>query len=148
MPTDKQKLGKMGEEYVSRMCACPSCKRPKTLRRLPANFKCADLICDFCGYLAQVKTKRTESLAVIPNRILGGAWGVQQDRMDSGIYFPIFLVLLNSKNRYAVHYLSADLQAPAIFVPRKPLSSSAKRSGWQGFYYDFSKIGSSFVKLI
>jgi len=28
------------------------CKREGTLRRLPANFKCADIICDFCGYRA------------------------------------------------------------------------------------------------
>ena len=148
MPTERQKLGERGEKYVVRMCSCPSCKRHKTLRRLTANFKCADLVCDFCGYLAQVKTRRTESLTEIPNRVLGGAWGVQKDRMDSGIYFPIFLVLVNSSNRYSVHYLSADLQEPSIFVARKPLSSSAKRSGWQGFYYDFSKASNAFVKLI
>src|SRR5271165_6342847 len=42
-------------ECVTRECRCPRCKRSRTLVRLPANFKCADVICDFCGYLAQVK---------------------------------------------------------------------------------------------
>ena len=30
-------------------CSCPRCKRSDTLVRLPPNFKCADIICDFCG---------------------------------------------------------------------------------------------------
>jgi hypothetical protein len=56
MATDRQALGTFGEERVTRDCSCPKCKRSKTVVRLPQNFKCADVICDFCGYLAQVKS--------------------------------------------------------------------------------------------
>ena len=66
--------------------------------------------------------------------------------MNAGIYFPLYLVLV-SKKTYSVFYLAADLQSKEIFVPRKPLSASAKRAGWQGFMYDISKIKNHFVRL-
>jgi hypothetical protein len=66
----------------------------ETLVRLPANFKCADVICDFCGYLAQVKAASTEKIGSVPKSVLGAAWGPQQERMKAGIYFPLFLVLI------------------------------------------------------
>ena len=56
MATTKQKLGTAGEELVAKHARCPGCKRTdKSFKLLPPNFKCADLVCDFCGYLAQVK---------------------------------------------------------------------------------------------
>ena len=57
MATDKQKLGDYGETMVVKNCHCPKCKNEKTLKQLPKNFKCVDVVCDFCGYLGQVKTK-------------------------------------------------------------------------------------------
>ena len=149
MPTAKQELGKFGEERIVRDCRCPSCKRCRTLVRLPNNFKCADVVCDFCGYLAQVKTTTKPDVAVLPARVMGSAWGPQQARMKAGIYFPLFLVLATKDRRqYAIYYLSADLQTPEIFEPRKPLSPTAKRAGWQGFNYRLDTVRSSFVRLI
>src|SRR5690242_2089970 len=118
--------------------ACPRCKRQRTLKRLPTNFKCADLICDFCGYLAQVKAATATDVERVPKQVLGAAWSVQKDRMDAGIYFPLYLVLVEPSKRFAIYYLAADLQLPSMFVPRKALSSAARRAGWQGFMYDLS----------
>lgn len=94
MATDKQQIGEFGERLVVRTCLCPKCKRAKTLKRLPNNFKCADIVCDFCGYLAQVKTLRTRDTEQVPNVVLGAAWRPQKERMDAGIYFPLFVVLV------------------------------------------------------
>jgi|TARA_B100001971_G_C17774083_1_gene326403 type II restriction enzyme len=146
MPTDKQKLGVLGEDLIVKNLICQKCKKKKTLKKLPMNFKCADLICDFCGFLAQVKSSNVRNINNLPNSILGAAWKPQQERMDAGIYFPLYLVLVNGKN-HSVFYLSADLQSKDIFIPRKPLSASAKRSGWQGFMYNISKIKNHFVRL-
>jgi len=119
-----------------------------TLKQLPPNFKCADIICDFCGYLAQVKTSSQESIDSIPDQILGAAWNVQKERMDSSIYFPLFLVLFKSVREFSIFYLSKDLQNETMFIPRKPLSDNARRAGWQGFLYKFSdRDKSSFVRL-
>jgi type II restriction enzyme len=147
--TPKQKLGLFGEALVAKHCRCARCKRRGSLKRLPTNFKCADLICDFCGYLAQVKASTCLDVAVLPKTLLGAAWSVQKDRMDAGIYFPLFIVLVQPGKAFAIYYLSADLQTPDMFLPRKPLSLNARRAGWQGFMYDFQELEpGAIVRLI
>ena len=147
MTTKKQKLGNFGEFIVSKKINCQKCKKIKTLKKLPINFKCVDIICDFCGFLAQVKSLNVKSINKLPDKVLGAAWKPQQDRMRSGIFFPLFLVLVNDK-KYSVFYLSDQHQTNKIFIPRKPLSPNAKRFGWQGFVYDISKIKKKFKRLI
>jgi type II restriction enzyme len=149
MATAKQQLGKLGEQLVVKHCACPGCKRPQTLKMLPNNFKCADVICDFCGYLGQVKAHTCRSTALVPPpKLLGAAWGPQQARMQAGIYFPLFLVLVTpQQDRFAILYLSADLQTPDLFLPRNKLSEAARRAGWQGFHYDLASVADRLVQL-
>lgn len=140
MATPKQLLGQRGELLTITHCGCPRCKRKRSLRRLPSNFKCADIICDFCGYLAQVKTATVRDASKLPALVPGAAWNVQKERMEAGVYFPLFLVLFESPRRYSIHYLSADLQSAALFIPRRALSDRAKRAGWTGFIYDLRTI--------
>jgi hypothetical protein len=148
MATARQALGSFGEKRVVKDCGCPRCKRPHTLVQLPANFKCADVICDFCGYLAQVKATTARDITAIPARILGAAWEPQRSRMEAGIYFPLFLILATpEKTAYSIFYLSADLQRPDMFTPRKPLSASARRAGWTGFLYVLEHVRDAFVRL-
>ncbi len=135
MRTNKQLLGDFGENLIIKKFNCPKCKRIKSLKKLPQNFKCADIICDFCGYLAQVKTKTVSDIEKFPSKVVGAAWGPQKERMDAGIYFPLFVVLKNGRN-HSVFYLSSDLQTEEMFIKRKPLSKNAKRAGWHGFYFD------------
>lgn len=148
MATEKQVRGELGEKLVAASCPCPKCKRSKTLKRLPPNFKCADLICDFCGFLAQVKSCTVKDVTKAPDSILGAAWGPQKQRMESAIYFPLYIVALsNDAKQHAIYYLSADLQEPDIFEARKPLSSEAKRAGWQGFHYRLAHIKDRLVRI-
>ena len=148
MATIKQITGQTGETFVIKNCTCPKCKKEnKTLRRLPANFKCADLICDFCGYLAQVKTMNVKDENIKPDLILGSAWKPQEERMKAGIYFPLFIVLLANKKK-AVYYLPADLQVEKMFEKRKELSPDAKRAGWQGFNYRIKNHKERMIRLI
>jgi type II restriction enzyme len=137
LPTEKQALGEKGERLVAKLCHCPRCKRAATLRRLRTNFKCADIICDFCGYLAQVKTM-SQYTEILPDTVLGAAWSVQKERIDAGVYIPLFLVQVEER-RKRIAYLAADLQDKSMFSKRKPLSTEAKRAGWQGFLYTFSE---------
>jgi type II restriction enzyme len=146
MSTAKQKLGVYGENLVIKNLICQKCKKNKTLKKLPTNFKCADIICDFCGFLAQIKTSNVKNVNILPNTILGAGWKVQKERMDNGIYFPLYLVLVNKK-KFSIFYLAANLQKDEIFLPRKPLSAEARRAGWQGFMYNISKIKNDFVRL-
>jgi hypothetical protein len=149
MATDRQILGAFGEDKVVKTCACPRCKKSRTLKLLPKNFKCADVICDFCGYLAQVKAAKVTNIETIPNEILGAAWGPQRARMDAAIYFPLFLVLaVTPLKQFSIFYLSADLQTEAMFESRTPLSAEARRAGWQGFKYNLRNVKRSFVRLV
>lgn len=149
MSTEKQKLGEYGEKLVIGTCACPNCKRQGSLKRLPPNFKCADLICDFCGFLAQVKATNQVKVDKLPTKILGAAWQVQKDRMDQGIYFSLFVVVVHPIHKQrAIFYLPANKQRPNLFVPRKPLSETARRAGWQGFIYDLRDYGKEFERLL
>lgn len=131
--TSHQALGDYGEVVVARL-PCPKCKRERTLRRLPVNFRCADVICDFCGYLAQVKATERADVDTLPRSLMGAAWGPQNERMAAGIYFPLFIVVANAdRSACAVYYLPADLQQPEMFQPRQPLSATARRAGWTGY---------------
>jgi hypothetical protein len=151
MATKLQILGDKGEELVRSKIDCPKCKRSKrSLRTLPRNFRCADLICDFCGYLAQVKSVTVDDLGKMPKSILGAAWEPQRERMEAGIFFTLFIVLMPSRSKEPAHiyYLSADLQTNEMFVSRNPLSSTARRAGWQGYMIDLSKAVAQPARLI
>ncbi len=147
MATARQLLGELGEKLVTRHSRCPKCKRAGTLKRLPTNFRCADVICDFCGYLAQVKASTVEDPTRIPDQVLAAAWAPQKARMRSGIYFPLFLVLYAGPRNFRILYLPADLQEPSMFIKRAPLSATARRAGWQGFNYSFRRRKHLFAEI-
>lgn len=75
-----------------------------------------------------------------PKRLIAAAWHPQKERIDAGIYFPLFLVMVSPQKKIQIYYLPIEFQHKEIFVPRKPLSKTARRSGWQGFYYDFTQL--------
>ena len=118
------------------------------MKLLPTNFKCADLVCDFCGYLAQVKTASTANTNKLPKQLLGGAWGPQKERMDAAIYFPLFVVLTSDQKTCSIYFLPADLQTHEMFEARKPLSPNAKRAGWQGFIIRCDLVHDRFVRVV
>jgi hypothetical protein len=131
--TSRQLLGDLGETAVKSL-PCPRCKRQQTLKKLPTNFKCADIICDFCGYLAQVKTTERADIDSLPRSLLGAAWGPQRERMSAGIFFPLFVVVVSPNRRHkAIYYLPADLQTAEMFQQRSPLRPTARRTGWVGY---------------
>lgn len=147
--TARQSLGDRGEAVVAKHARCPGCKSAqRTFRLLPNNFKCADVVCDFCGYLAQVKTQKTKTNlpSVCPRTFMGAAWGPQAERMAAGIYFSLYLVVEDPRGQMAIWFVPRDLQVPEMFIPRTPLSVTAKRSGWQGFVIDTSKAMASPVR--
>jgi len=106
------------------------------------------LICDFCGFLAQVKSATTKDVAKLPNSLLGAAWEPQKERMDAAIYFPLYIVLAKADlQEWSIFYLAADLQPRKLFRERKPLSESARRAGWKGFTYDLNLVRERIVRL-
>lgn len=77
-----------------------------------------------------------------------GQHGAQEERINSGIYFPLFVVAAPKVGKAnAIYYLSADLQDSAMFEIRNPLSPTAKRAGWQGFIYRLTHVADRLVRL-
>ena len=145
--TKRQRQGDLGQKVVCKYCTCPKCKRGR-LKQLVGNFKCADVICDFCGFLAQVKAPTVRDANEPVTTILGGAWKVQEKKIKAGIYHPLYIVKVAKGKPVAIDYLSADFLKPEVFVPRKPLGAEAQRAGWQGFVYDLSKLDkNAFVRV-
>ena len=97
MTTDKQKLGDWGEKLVAKKCSCPKCKKERTLKTLPTNFKCVDIVCDFCGYLAQVKTKTVKNIDSLPSSIPGAAWALKRKEWTQASIFHCTLFLKLTK---------------------------------------------------
>lgn len=142
--TARQALGDRGEKAVCDHVPCPQCGKPRHLTRLPKNFQCADVICKFCGFLAQVKAATlADGSDDVPDRVLGAAWGPQHEQIIAGIYHGLFIAGFAKAGRLVrIDYVPAHiLQAtPQVFEPRKPLSPSAKRAGWQGFILNLGKL--------
>jgi transcription elongation factor Elf1 len=144
MPTEKQALGDRGEREICRRVKCPRCSREKHLRPLPTGFQCADLICKFCGFLAQVKSVTLKDGEVdVRKVVLGAAWRPQQEQIISGIFHSLFVVGYAAAGKLvSIHYVPSHiLQAtPQVFEPRKPLRPGAKRYPYQGFNYRLDKL--------
>jgi hypothetical protein len=152
MPTARQSLGARGEKAVAEHVPCPRCNRPRHLARLPVNFQCADLICKFCGYLAQVKSTTLEDGAAgLPKRILGAAWGPQHDQIVAGIFHGLFIAGYSPAGHLVrIDYIPAHIlqTCPEVFQPRNPLRSTAKRAGWRGFNYNLEAIPTVGIKQV
>lgn len=123
---------------------CPRCNRAKHLSKLPKNFQCADLICKFCGFLAQVKALTLgEGATDLPPTVPGAAWQPQHDQIIAGIYHGLYLVGFSPGGRLVrIEYVPAHVLqvSPEVFEPRAPLGPTAKRAGWRGFIYNLEKL--------
>ena len=66
-----------------------------------------------------MKSKRIkgELPDTITGTILGAAWGSQRERMEAGIYFSLYVVLVNEVGQASIYFLPRDLQTAEMFVP-------------------------------
>lgn len=151
--TSRQALGTRGEDAVCKLITCPRCNRERQFRKLPTNFECADVICKFCGYLAQVKaTRLPDGSTDLPRRFMSAAWKPQHERIIAGIFHGLYLVSYKQDEKTLVridfvppHVLEA---APEVFEPRKPLSANAKRAGWTGYSLNIDALPSVGIKQV
>jgi len=49
--------------------------------------------------------------------------------MDAGIYFSLYIVLVNDLGRAGIFFLPRDLQTEEMFIARSPLRQTARRCG-------------------
>lgn len=139
---DRAATGDAGEDAVCRLIPCPRCRRERHLTRLPKGFQCADVICKFCGFLAQVKAT-TSSDGKLPKRALGGSWRPQHEQILADIFHALFIVPMNKDHQVeAIYYIPSHVlrATPSVYEPRAPLAETAQRAGWTGFTYSLSRL--------
>lgn len=123
-----QKIRIMSENWAGRNIFCPICGNPHILN-LDNNMPVADLQCNNCGEIYELKSKKGK----IGNKINDGAYSTMLQRINS----------LNNPNLFIMSY-SEDYQVTdlmlipkfffveSIIEKRKPLSLTAQRAGWVG----------------
>lgn len=131
-----QKIRVMSESWIGKNMYCPCCGNPHIFR-LQNNEPVADMKCENCGGIFELKTK----LGKITKKINDGAYATMMQRIISITNPELFIM------QYSPNYIVTDLTLipkfffiPQIIEKRKPLAPSAKRAGWIGCNILYSKI--------
>ena len=134
--SNSQKIRVMSESWLSKNMYCPSCGNPH-LMKLDNNSPVADMQCDNCGEIYELKTKN----GTIGKKINDGAYKSMIDRITSSTNPDLFVM------QYSTDYSVTNLIVipkfffvPQIIEQRKPLAPTARRAGWVGCNILFSEI--------
>ena len=134
--SNSQKIRVMSETWFSKNMYCPSCGNPH-LMKLDNNSPVADMQCDNCGEIYELKTKN----GTIGKKINDGAYKSMIDRITSSTNPDLFVM------QYSMDYSVTNLIVipkfffvPQIIEQRKPLAPTARRAGWVGCNILFSEI--------
>lgn len=131
-----QKIRIMSESWIAKNMYCPCCGNPH-IQKLENNAPVADLQCNNCAEIFELKTKKGQ----FGKKITDGAYLTMMNRITSTTNPALFAMTYNSA------YCVTDLIlipkfffVPQIIEKRKPLAPTAKRAGWIGCNIMYSQI--------
>lgn len=126
----------LSESWVANNVFCPCCGNVR-IKELKNNLPVADLQCDNCGEVFELKSKKGK----IGKKITDGSYETMMNRISS-LTNPELLVL-----QYTPDYKVISLTlipkfffVPAIIEKREPLPITARRHGWIGCNILYSSI--------
>ena len=134
--SNSQKIRVMSEYWIAENMYCPCCGNPH-ISKMINNSPVADMQCNNCGEIFEVKTKE----GVFGNKINDGAYSTMIERITSTTNPDLFAMSYN-----ADYYVTNSVLVPKFFfIPqiiekRKPLAPNARRAGWTGCNILFSDI--------
>lgn len=138
-------VGEACEEYIQYKIKCIRCSSNK-FDKCKTNEKSKDLICNSCHQKYQVKAKcathkQVDNIKCKKQfKTIGGEYLTTLNNINEKIDY---LIVLYEKQSYKVlnilYIINENINSECI-LPRKPLSSTAKRSGWQGCNILFDNI--------
>lgn len=107
---------------------------------MEAGFPCVDVICKFCGLLAQVKST-TATVNDRPTRALGANWAPQKEQILRDIFHALYVVSIVRGEAERIWYVPAHMLRvnPAAFRPGGITRDGSNRLR-QGFSYDLRAI--------
>lgn len=134
--SSSQKVRVMSENWVGKNVFCPICGNPH-ICNLSNNEPVADLQCDNCGEIFELKCKKGH----INSKISDGAYSTMLERINSSSNPNLFIM------SYTADYQVKDLLlvpkfffVGSIIEKRKPLALTARRAGWIGCNIIFGDI--------
>ncbi len=116
------------EDWVIRNSYCPNCGE-NNLNNYMNNNPAADFFCSRCSSDYELKSSKS----TLTNKVVDGAYEVMINKINS--YTNPHFFFLNYSNEYTVNdffCVPKHFFVPSIIEKRKPLTSSARRSGWIG----------------
>ena len=132
-----QKARVVSEDWGIHNLYCPHCPSDM-LERLRNNSKVSDFLCPECEFLYQLKSRKSR----IGNSIMGSNYrammdAIQNDRLPNFYLMQYELVTWSVKNLLLIPNYAFP---PSAIIPRKPLSTKAKRRGWVGYIINLNCI--------
>ena len=131
-----QKIRVMSERWLTQNLFCPCCGNAH-INKMRNNLPVADMRCENCGEVFELKSKKNS----IGAKIMDGAYRTMIERITSNLNPQLFVM------QYSATLTVTDLTlvpkfflTPDIIEKRKPLSANARRAGWVGCNILYDKI--------
>ncbi|WP_416201775.1 DpnI domain-containing protein [Thermanaerothrix sp.] len=140
-----QKARILTEAWASDNLECPSCGGALIL--LPPNSRASDLQCRSCGETYQLKSRSKP----FGKKILGAEYNTTIQAVRGGSHPSLILLRYDPSNLTVqqVRILHRSWITEQSIIPRCPLSSQARRAGWQGCLLSIDAIPSiAFVDVV
>lgn len=127
----------MSENWAERNMYCPNCLEPRITRQI-ANTPVKDFHCPLCLQTYQLKSQKQPFKALV----IDGAYRTFSEAVENGT--APNLVLMHYDNSH-LRVVDVDLVPrfflnPSCIIPRKPLSTHAKRANWVGCNISLEKL--------
>jgi type II restriction enzyme len=130
-------IGEACEEYIKNSIKCVRCKNGN-FEKYKTNEKSKDLFCLECNQKYQIKakcaTQKQLNNIIYKNefKTIGGEYSTTINNINENIDYIIILYEKNSYEIKKLLYIKNEFINTECIIPRKPLSLTAKRAGWQG----------------
>tara|TARA_B110000305_G_scaffold173614_1_gene191901 strand:- start:256 stop:750 length:495 start_codon:yes stop_codon:yes gene_type:complete len=142
-------VGEAGELYIKENIECSRCN-DNNFQKCKSNETSKDLICISCSQKYQIKAKSATQKQInnIKNKdifkTIGGEYSTTLKNINEQIDYLIILYEKKSYKIINILYIKYENININCIIPRKPLSTTAKRAGWQGCNIIFDNI--QFIK--
>lgn len=143
--SESRLVGEACEYYVKNEVKCFRCKS-NNFEKCKTNEKSKDLICITCNQMYQIKAKCITCKQVDNIKCkgkfntIGGEYSTTLNNINEKIDYIIILYEKLSYKILSMLYITNENISSKCIIPRKPLSSTAKRAGWQGCNIIFDNI--------
>ena len=126
----------MSEGWLLSNAFCPCCGNIH-IDKIRNNAPVADMLCNICGEIFELKSKRN----TVGRKIIDGAYRTMIERITSHINPQLFVMQYSPALSVTnLTFIPKFFFTPDIIDKRKPLSASARRAGWVGCNILYQKI--------